>query len=156
MGAINYFTSDYITLGYLDYSQQDFNDEYTLDDYYTYEDDDYTQIKYLLENERFNYFHVTLKPGYYSGFSLDIEYNFSYCLDDYFEKLEAQKEITRIKNFMLYIVDNFNMCAVYPGWCTGYADHKTTIKEISAAVAAMRDDVKSTPTYYTLKLAGEC
>lgn len=155
MGTINYKTSDYITLGYLDYSQQDFDEEYTPDDYYTYEDDDYTQIKYLLEKQRFYYFHITIEPGYYSGFSINIEYNFSYCLDGYVEKLEAQKEITRIKNFMLYIVNNFNVCAVYPGWCTGYADHKQTLKEIDAALKEMRDAVKNTPTYYTLKLAGE-
>lgn len=37
MGTINYFTSDYITLGYLDYSQQDFDDDYTPGDYYIYE-----------------------------------------------------------------------------------------------------------------------
>jgi hypothetical protein len=153
MGTINYFTSDYITLGYLDYSQQDFDDEYTPDDYYTYEDDDYTQIKYLLENQRFYCFHVTLKTGYYDGFTIDIENNFSYCFDNYFEKLEAQKEITRIKNFMLYIVNNFSVRAVYPGWCTGYADHKKTIKEISAAVAAMRDDVRHTATCNTLRRA---
>ena len=155
MGAINYKTSDYITLGYLDYSQQDFDDEYTQDDYYIYEEDDYTQIEYLLKDQRFYYFNVTLEPGYYSGFSLNIENNFSYCFDNYGEKLQALKEITQIKKFMLYIVDNFSVCAVYPGWCTGYADYKKTMSEISAATKEMRADVKNTPTYHKLKLAGE-
>jgi hypothetical protein len=155
MGAINYFTSDYITLGYLDYSQQDFDDEYTPDDYYIYEEDDYTQIKYLLEKQCFYYFHITLKPGYYDGFTIDIENNFSYCFDDYNEKLQALKEVTRIKNFLLYIVDNFNVNVVYPGWCTSYGDYKTTISEINAAIKEMKSEIKSIPTYYKLKAAGE-
>lgn len=155
MGTINYKTSDYITLGYLDYSQQDFDDEYTPDDYYIYEEDDYTQIQYLLKDQHFYYFNVTLEPGYYSGFSLDIENNFSYCFDNYSEKLQALKEITQIKKIMLYLVENFSIRAVYPGWCTGYADRQETLSEINAAIKTMRDDVKYTPTYYILKLAGE-
>ena len=153
MGTINYKTSDFITLGYLDYSQQNFDDEYTLDDYYIYEDDDYTQIKNLLEKQCFYYFHITLEPGYYSGFTIDIEHNFNYCYDNYSEKLEALKEVTQIKNFLLYIVNNFNISVVYPGWCTTYGDYKTTISEINAAIKEMKNEIKRTPTYYTLKEA---
>ena len=65
-------------VGYLDYSQQEFDDDYTPDDYYIYEDDDYTQIKYLLEKQHFYYFHVTIEPGYYSGFTIDIKNKFDY------------------------------------------------------------------------------
>jgi hypothetical protein len=155
MGTINYFTSDYITLGYLDYSQQNFDDEYTPDDYYIYQDDDYTQIKIYLENQHFYYFNITLKFGYYDGFTIDIENNFKYCFDNYNEKLQALKEITHIKKFLIYIVNNFNINVVYPGWCTSYGDYKKTISEINAATKEMKTEVKNTPTYYNLKLAGE-
>ena len=150
MGTINYKTSDYITLGY---NLNNVNHE---DDFY-YDDInfEYDQICAILKSEYFTYFHIKLEPGYYEGFSIDIEYNFSYCLDNYFEKLEAQKEITRIKNFMLYIVENFNICAVFPGWCTGYSDYKKTISVINEAIQEMRGVVKETPTYYKLKIAGE-
>lgn len=150
MGAVNYYTSDYITLGY-NTNDIDYENEF----YYEDIECEYDEIDDILKNEYFNYFHVTLKPGYYEGFTLDIEYNFSYCLDNYYEKIEAQKEITRIKKLLLYIVNNFNVCAVYPGWCTGFADYKKTISEINAAIKEMRDAVKETPTYYILNLAGE-
>ena len=150
MGAINYKTSDYITLGY-----NTNNIEYDDDLYNDLINDEYNEIKYLLDKEYFYYFHIVLQPGYYEGFTLDIEHNFNYCYDDYSEKLQALKEITRIKNFLYYIVNNFNISAVYPGWCTGYADYTQTIEEISAAIEEMKSSVKNTPTYHILRVKGE-
>ena len=74
--------------------------------------------------------------------------------DDYKEKIAAQKEITRIKSFLLYIVNNFNINVVYPGWCTGYGDYKKTIQEINGAIIEMKSSVKNTPTDYILRLKG--
>jgi hypothetical protein len=150
MGTINYFTSDYITLGY-NCANIDYDDEF----YHEFINDEYDQIKYLLDKEYFYYFHVTLKPGYYDGFTIDIENNFPYCFNDYQEKLEALKEATQIKNFLLYIVNNFNISVVYPGWCTSYGDYKKTISEINAAIKEIKNEIKTTPTYYMLKAAGE-
>lgn len=155
MGTINYKTSDYITIGYNDFCQQDFDDEYTEDDYYYQEEDDFLQVKYLLDREQFYYFHVTVEAGYYSGFSINIEHNFSYCYDSASDKRQAQKEITAIKKFLLLCVNDFNMCAVCPGWCTTYKDYKSTLQAIDAAIKEMRQTVASTPTYYKLCLAGE-
>ena len=151
MGAINYKTSDFITLGY-NTNNIEYEDEF----YYELINDEYDEIKYLLEEENFYYFNIVLEPGYYEGFTIDIEHNFSYCYDNYFEKLQALKEITQIKNFLLYIVNNFNINAVYPGWCTGYADYNKTIEEINAAIIEMKYSVKNTPTDYILKIKGAC
>lgn len=150
MGAINYKTSDFITLGY-NTNNIDYDDDF----YYDLINDEYEEIKYLLEEENFYYFHISIEPGYYEGFTIDIEHNFSYCYDDYFEKLQALKEITQIKNFLLYIVNNFNINAVYPSWCTAYADYNKTIAAINAAIVEMKYTVKNTPTYHILKIRGE-
>lgn len=150
MGTINYFTSDYITLGY-NTGNIDYEDEFYSDDV----NFEYEGINALLKDAAFYYFHITLKPGYYDGFTINIENNFDYCFNDYSEKLEALKELTRIKNFLIYIVDNFNINVVYPGWCTSYGNYKKTIDEINAAIKEMKCSVKQTPTYYLLKLAGE-
>ena len=150
MGAINYKTSDFITLGY-NTNNIDYEDEFYTD----YINEEYDEIKYLLDKEYFYYFHIVLEPGYYEGFTIDIEHNFSYCYDNYFEKLQALKEITQIKKFLLYIVNNFSINAVYPGWCTGYADYNNTIAEIEAAIIDMKYTVKNTPTDYILRLKGE-
>lgn len=141
MGTINYKTSDYITLGYncnnIDY---DAGDDFFIQDCYD-------QINYRLKQEDFYYFNITVEGGYYEGYFINIENNFSLCFDDFLEKQDAQKEITRIKKFLLECINDFECCAVYPGWCTGYADYKTTLKELSAAIKAMREDVNATPTY---------
>lgn len=142
MGAINYKTSDYITIGYK-LTNVDYEDQF----YYEIINDYYDQVKYTLEKYRFYYFNVTLEPGYYEGFSLDIEFNFSVCFDGYTDKVEAQKEITQIKKFLLECINDFECCSVYPGWCTGYADYITTLNELNAAIDEMRQTVKQTPTY---------
>ena len=142
MGTINYKTSDFITIGYnlkyVDYDDEFYNDIIT---------DYYNQVQYTLEKERFTYFNVAIEPGYYDGFSINIEFNFSVCLDCYTDRAEAQKEITRIKKFLLECINDFECCSVYPGWCTGYADYITTLNDLNAAIAEMRDVVKQTPTY---------
>lgn len=142
MGTINYKTSNYITLGYncnfIDYDDDFYND--VLQDYFD-------QIQYRLKQERFYYFHITVEPGYYEGYSIDIEFNFGLCFDDWQDKREAQKEITQIKAFLMECINDFECCAVYPGWCTGYADYNKTIEELNAAIKEMRETVKQTPTY---------
>lgn len=150
MGAINYKTSDYITLGYNTHNI-DYDDEFYSDDIL----DEYEEIEKILKNEYFYYFHITLEPGYYDGFTIDIENNFNICFDNYNEKLQVLKEITQIKKILIYIVDNFNINVVYPGWRTSYGDYKKTISEINAAIKKMKSEVKTTPTYYILKVAGE-
>ena len=145
MGAINYFTSDYITIGYnlnyVDYEDEFYNEVIT---------DYYEQVKSRLEQQYFYYFHVVLKPGYYEGFTIDIENNFPWCFDNFREKREAQKEITEIKKFLIECVNDFECCAVYPGWSTSYLNYTESLKRINEAVKEMRQEVKNTCTYYTL------
>ena len=145
MGTINYGTSDYITIGY-DCGNIDYNEPF----YYELIQDDFEQVKYTLKQYNFYYFNVTLKPGYYEGFYINIEHNFNFCYDNYLEKRDALKEITQIKKFLLSCLD-FGCCAVYPGWCMGYADYKTTLKDIDAAIYNMREEVRKTPTWHNMK-----
>jgi hypothetical protein len=148
MGTINYGTSEYITIGYnCNYLETD-------DDRF-FVQVDFDQIAGILKNEFFYYFHVTLNPGYYEGYYINIEYNFPICFDDYIKKQAAQKEITRIKQFLLKCIEDFGCCAVFPGWCTGYADYKETHKLLNAAMREMRDDVRTTPTWQQYRKEAE-
>lgn len=140
MGAINYFTSDYITIGY-NCNNFDYEDDFT----YYYCEAIYDQIENILYNEHFKHIIVTLKPGYYEGFSININFDYLY-FDDYDEKREAQKEITRVKAFLLKCINDFNLCACSPGWCTAYYDYKESLKQLNRAIKEMRATVKNTPT----------
>lgn len=143
MGAINYKTSDFITIGY-NCNNIDYEDEY----YHELIQDDFDQIAYRLTNNYyFYYFHVALNPGYYEGFTIDIEFNFSFCFDTYEDKQLAQKEITQIRKFLYECCSDFGCCSVYPGWCMGYADYDTSLQEIDAAIKEMRETVRDTPTW---------
>ena len=148
MGTINYKTSDFITIGYncnnIDYDEYEWSRE-TIEEYYS------TVAALLKELDNKIYcFKVTLEPGYYEGFSINIEHNFNWCYDNYQEKLAAMREITQIKKFLLTLVNDFECCAVFPGWCTKYADYTESVKLLNEAVQEMRETVKNTPTYYTL------
>ena len=145
MGAINYYTSDYITLGV------NCNNIESDDDYYFLQED-FEILDDFIKEKNFYYFHIVLKPGYYEGFSIDIEFNFGYCFDCWQDKKDAQKEITRIKQFLIDCVNDFGLCAVSPGWCTAYYDYNESLKRINKAIKEMRDTVRNTPTWAKMRL----
>lgn len=149
MGAVNYFTSDYITLGLRPYDTDDFTDENNNIDYdeinYCYESD-YENIKCELEKHYFYYYHVTIKPGYYEGFTLNIENNFPVALDSWEDRRDANKEITEIKQFLIACA-GLGLVKCSPGWCTGYSDYNGTIQAIKAAIKEMRSELKTIPTW---------
>ena len=95
MGAVNYYTSDYITLGvkpydvdgymndpdYMDYLREEQNidtnnEKAVLNAIYEQismdYDEDYANVQDELENHIFTYFNVVLKPGYYEGFTPNV------------------------------------------------------------------------------------
>lgn len=166
MGAINYFTSDYITLGLRPYDRYDFEndsdfmeevqaevDEYggtlesAIDSYINdcYECD-YENIKTELEKHCFHYYHITIKPGYYEGFTIDIENNFPVALDSWEDRRDANKEITEIKQFLIACT-GLGLVKCSPGWCTGYSDYNGTIQAIKEAIKEMRSELKTIPTW---------
>ena len=148
MGTINYGTSDYITIGY-NCDNAFFRDDWDGYDRAIMLEKEHDDIKYVLSLYDFYYFHVTIEPGYYDGFYINIENNTKYCFDTYADKRAAQKEITQLKYFLWDCVD-YGLCAVSPGWCTTYYGPADTLTKISDAIKEMRADVRSTPTWATL------
>ena len=166
MGTINYKTSDYITLGLEPLNAWDLEqdpsfmeearaeaEEYGTDIdevIYTYirdtAEDDQHNAQSELDKHSFYYFHIQIEPGYYEGFSLDIESNFPVAFDRWQDKRAAQKEVTEIKALLHELVD-LGLVEVLPGWCTSYKDRETTHRDIDEAIKAMRDDVRTTPTW---------
>lgn len=165
MGAVNYYTSDYITLGVKPYDAQDFeqdekfiqaaNDqiaEYggTLEDCIydeiqsSYEADE-SIVSCILEKYSFYYYHVIIKPGYSEGFTIDIENNFSVAYDSWKDKREAQKELTQLKKCLLECA-GVGLVKCCPGWCTAYYNYEETCKAINETIKKMREEVKHIPT----------
>lgn len=156
MGTINYGRSDFITIGLKPFDPEDFKDEngeldtVAMQDSYQTAFDDISHIFYKYD---FYYFHVIVKPGYYEGFTIDIEDNFGLCYECCADKLAALKEVTQLKNFLLECAD-YGLCEVRPGWVTTYRDHDDTVKGICAAIKELREIIKSTPTYTVLERQG--
>lgn len=134
MGTINYKTSEIITLTIEPYKTSDF---------FEYESDN-DNASYILDKYDFNFYNVTIEPGYYEGIQIVIDRNFD-RLDDYAEKLDTQKELTQLKKCLIELT-RVGFIATYPGWCTGYADYSETIKNICKAVKEERNRLKKIPT----------
>lgn len=141
MGAINYCTSDYITMGIKPYpvEMNDFDRECTYSA-------DFENINDILSSYDFYYFHIKIKPGYYEGFTLDIENNLSIAFDGWEDKQAAQREITSLKKCLLECA-GAGMVQCSPGWIPAYNDYKGTCKAIGNAIKIMREEVKNTPTW---------
>ena len=169
MGTINYFTSDYITLGVKPYDTDDYiknNDfmNFIREEWNVNTEDENEVLKAvnehisadyaadmenaesILNEYNFYYFHVVLKPGYYEGFTLDIENNFGVAIDGWEDRREAQKEITQLKNCLLELA-GVGLVVCSPGWCTGYKDYNETIKAIKEAIKEIREEYKAIPTW---------
>lgn len=147
MGAINYGTSEYITIGLKPYNYDDYMTESEEIDYELMqmdEDCDKENVEYVLNKYAFNFFDISIKYGYYQGFYLNITTNFDFY--NWEDKADALKEATQVKN-MLIECCNCGLCAVCPGWCTGYKNYKDSIESVKAAVSKMKDDIKATKTF---------
>lgn len=166
MGAINYGTSDYITMGIKPESTWDYEhdpaimeemkeyaeeydcsiDEAIEQNIETNAEADYENAKFILNQHSFYYYHITLNPGYYEGFYIDIENNFPVALDSWEDRKDMLKEIREIES-MLKELAGCGIVSCYPGWCTGYADYKQTLKDIKAACKEMREEARTIPTW---------
>lgn len=160
MGTINFKSSEFITLGiepfdidgYLnDLDFRSWCEESGLDPeeevYNQIEEDykcDYDNCESVLKNYDFRFFNLSLEWGYYESFSLNIEFNV-WCFDNYEQKREAQKEITKIKACLFDLI-GMGMVECFPGWCTSYLTIERSKRDILQAVKDMREAVKNTKT----------
>ena len=136
MGTINYGSNDWITIG--------LNPDEFVNDGLIYE-----EVCEIYKKYDFDYLNVSIQPGYYEGFYIDIEDNFLYY-DDWNEKRVVLKEATQLKKFLLECVEN-GLVKVNPGWCTGYYDYEDSITEVHKAMKQLKMDITNKPTYKTYK-----
>lgn len=168
MGAVNYRTSKYITLGLKPYDYDDFAkdpdlveeakelgvsdlDRYIYDQISEYYAADAANVQNELDKYDFRWFKITIEYGYYEGFSLNIEpiYDGTDCLS-WGERREAQKEITQVKQCLAECA-GMGLVQCFPGWCTGYCSHADTLRGINEAVREMRKDVREMPSWAQYK-----
>ena len=147
MGAINYGTSKYITIGLKPHNTDDYIFEDGSVDYDAMSIDydcDIKNVQFIMDKYNFSFFDVNIKHGYYEGFYLDINANFDFY--NWQDKKDALKEATQLKN-MLIECCGVGLCEVRPGWCTAYMSYKESVNNIKAAVWHIKEDINGTETF---------
>ena len=143
MGTINYFTSEYVTLGVCPFEsvfamingecEKDTRD-LTPEEF----EDIQERVQAVIDQYDFNNTHINIKPGYYEGFSLEIlPYE-----EDYYnleERNEVIAELKTVEECLLKCLET-GLCVCTPGWCTGYYNKTDSIKAVKKAVAQMKED----------------
>lgn len=144
MGTVNYETSKYITLGLEPFDFSDYEDESGEIDYIARMndmDEVWQDVERELSGCPSSYFRVSIAPGYYEGFSIDIDlsplFPFLFCEDD----LQfAFREVVQIGAILLRLV-KMGLVQCLPGWCTKYASESESKKAIAVAVRKMKESL---------------
>ncbi len=165
MGAWNYRPSERIcTLGYKNEgyypSDDEVNDfrawhDYLDDEDLTYDNivnllideeyeiakECYKDVKFLIDEENFTYYDVFLEQGYYDGFYINIDIH--QYPKGYSQKLEMQKELTKIKNILTQSINDHLMVVCVPHWCTTWYNQKESLDIVNNNIKKERELIKT-------------
>ena len=165
MGTVNYKTSDIITLGLRPYEPQGFElDPDFMEDarrqsrlygdnlnsiiYQTiadYTEDDQQTAEHIINRYSFDFFTVTIEPGYYEGFSVYISNDLPGEYWDADERKQALTDAANLGDMLKELVNNACLVEVWPGWVTTYHDTDRTLWDIRKAIKGMIYDINDTP-----------
>ncbi len=160
MGTINYGTNKYITMGLKPFDFEDTKkalEECVSDDISFTDDDVYEQmnveteesrnnVEEILKDVSFDYFRLSIEPGYYEGFYIKIESDFEGNLDDENDKTKAREETEKLKDTLKALMDADSfICVVSPGWCMTYYDRDESLRRIDEAANEILEDIEKEP-----------
>ena len=150
MGTINYGRNKVFCVGLDVYS--DWYDELEEIEQEYYAEDMLFQAKVILKKYSFEYFKVKIEYGYYYGFYLDIEDEYTW-FNTYEDKLNAIKELSNIKRLIIELLE-LGLVNYSAGWCTTiykYKEYKKEIlKELNESIKEQKELVKKQYTDKTL------
>lgn len=165
MGTVNYKTSDIITLGLKPWEPDDFlcdpdfmdmarrqSEEYgdDLDEIVYQAIADYTEsdsetAQSIIDRYSFDFFTVTVEPGYYEGFSVNISDDLPGEYWDEEERKQALTDAANLGDLLKELVNTACLVEVWPGWCTTYHDTDRTLKDIRKTIRGLLYDINDTP-----------
>ena len=169
MGTVNYKTSDVITLGLCPYEPRDFElDPDFMDEarrqserygddldsiiYQTisdYTEDDRQTAENIISRYSFEFFQVSIEPGYYEGFSVNISDDLPGEYWDADERQQAFTDAANLGDMLKELVNGACLVECWPGWCTTYHDTDRTLQDIRKAIRDLIYDINDTPNIET-------
>ena len=165
MGTVNYKTSDIITLGLRPYEARDFEldpdfmedarercDENgcSLFDWIEgtineYTEDDRQTAKHIISRYSFEFFHVSIEPGYYEGFSVNISDDLPGEYWDAEEREQALTDAANLGDMLKELVNDACLVECCPGWCTTYQDPAHSLMNVKKAMRELIAEINDTP-----------
>lgn len=165
MGTVNYKTSDIITLGLRPYEPRDFElDPDFMEDarrqsekygddidsiiYQTiadYTEDDRQTAEHIISRYSFEFFQVSIEPGYYEGFSVNISDDLPGEYWDAEEREQALTDAANLGDMLKELVNDACLVECWPGWCTSYQDPAHSLTDVRKAIRGLIYDINDTP-----------
>lgn len=103
-----------------------------------YKEERFNSVNDLFKNQNFKYYSVSVNDGYYEGFQINISRE-QLAFDNYCQRKEMRKELTRIKNKIIVAIEEYTMRVCYPGWCIGWKDTiEDSLKALNEAIKEER------------------
>ena len=165
MGTVNYKTSDIITIGLKPYEVWDFehDPDFMKDAEYRciengcsifnwiegtineYTEDDYNRAQETIDKYSFDFFTVSIEPGHYEGFSIDIRNNLPGEFYNDEEREEALNDADQLRELLITLVNDVCLVQVYPGWVTTYIDPAHSLTNVKKAMREVIAEINDTP-----------
>ena len=165
MGTVNYKTSDIFTLGLKPYEPRDFEldpdfmeearerceengcslfdwIEGTINEY---TEDDRQTAEHIISRYSFEFFQVSIEPGYYEGFSVNISDDLPGEYWDADERQQALTDAANLGDMLKELVNTACLVEVWPGWVTTYHDTDRTLQDIRKTIKGLIYDINDTP-----------
>ena len=165
MGTVNYKTSDIITLGLRPYEPRDFEldpdfmedarerceengcslfdwIEGTINEYTEY---DRQTAADIISRYSFEFFQVSIEPGYYEGFSVNISDDLPGEYWDAEDRKQALTDAANLGDMLKELVNDACLVECWPGWCTTYQDPAHSLTDVRKAVRGLIYDINDTP-----------
>ena len=151
MGTINYSIGEYITIGIKPFDFDDvkkylISEEYDITDNMVYEELENRYIELeercskIIDKNHYDFYYMDIHPGYYEGFTVNLETYFTDSLYSEKDRTDALKETDILKQCLYDLIDE-GLCVCYPGWCTGYLDNKESKEAINSAIEKIKSDI---------------
>lgn len=112
-----------------------------------------------LNNESCDYLSISIDYGYYEGFAVTVDFYYNEKREevffwDYDEKMTVYRQSQQVEEFILHLLDNYNLQEGDSWWVSTWNNYDDSKKNIKKNFIELRKNIKTVPCYSYAKRHG--